>query len=152
MNLLGNASVYFFMFSLLTNNWRFINCRRKMTLLIRQNIAGWCQQTFCFKKVVDNTQLLHLKQTFQPIIWIFTEAEGDGIESRLLFKKISTLNKKKQCAKSVGKEKVKRPLRFVWLTFQVDDWLNNYGRQTAASYESGTGVEKQSCLINMMLF
>ena len=26
---------------------------------------------------------LHLKQTFPPIIWIFTEGEGDGIESRL---------------------------------------------------------------------
>ena len=33
----------------------------------------------------------HLKQTFPPIIWIFTEGEGDGIESRLLFKIFSTL-------------------------------------------------------------
>ena len=29
---------------------------------------------------------LNLKQTFQPIIWIFTGGEGDGIESRLPFK------------------------------------------------------------------
>ena len=29
---------------------------------------------------------LHLKQTNPPMIWIFTEGEGDGIESRLLFK------------------------------------------------------------------
>ena len=28
----------------------------------------------------------YLKQTFPPIIWIFTEVEGDGIESRLPFK------------------------------------------------------------------
>ena len=35
---------------------------------------------------------LHLKQTFLPIIWIFTEVEGDGIKSRLPFKIFSTLN------------------------------------------------------------
>ena len=34
---------------------------------------------------------LHLKQTFLPIIWIFTEGEGDGIESRLTFEIFSTL-------------------------------------------------------------
>ena len=28
---------------------------------------------------------LHLKQTFPPIIWIFTKGEGDGIKSRLSF-------------------------------------------------------------------
>ena len=31
-------------------------------------------------------------QTFLPIIWIFTESEGDGMESRLPFKILSTLN------------------------------------------------------------
>ena len=36
--------------------------------------------------------ICHLKQTFPPIIWIFTEDEGDGIESRLLFKSFSTLD------------------------------------------------------------
>ena len=35
---------------------------------------------------------LHLKQTFPPIIWIFTEGEGDEIESRLPFKIFSTLH------------------------------------------------------------
>ena len=39
----------------------------------------------------SNVLLLHLKQTLLPIIWIFTEGEGDGIKSRLPFKKISTL-------------------------------------------------------------
>ena len=39
----------------------------------------------------SNVLLLHLKQTFLPIIWIFTEGEGDGIESRLPFKIFSTL-------------------------------------------------------------
>ena len=38
------------------------------------------------KKFVDNAQ-----QTFLPIIWIFTEGEGDGIESRIPFKIFSTL-------------------------------------------------------------
>ena len=47
--------------------------------VIRQNIAGWCQQTFCFQKFVDCAQ-----QTFPPIIWIFTE--GDGINSGYLLK------------------------------------------------------------------
>ena len=31
----------------------------------------------------SNVLPLHFKQTFQPIIWIFTEGEGDGIESGL---------------------------------------------------------------------
>ena len=38
-----------------------------------------------------NVLPLHLKQTFPSIIWIFTEGEGDGIESRLPFKIFSTL-------------------------------------------------------------
>ena len=38
----------------------------------------------------SNVLPLHLKQTFPPIIWIFTEGEGDGIESRLPFKIFST--------------------------------------------------------------
>ena len=39
----------------------------------------------------SNVFSLLLKQTFTPIIWIFTECEGDGIESRLPFKIFSTL-------------------------------------------------------------
>ena len=38
----------------------------------------------------SNVLPLHLKQTFRPIIWIFTE--GDEIESRLPFKIFSTLH------------------------------------------------------------
>ena len=56
--------------------------------LIRQNIAGWCQQTFVFKcllTTLSNVLPLHLKQTFPAIIWIFTEGEGDGIKSRLIW-------------------------------------------------------------------
>ena len=34
---------------------------------------------------------VHLKQTFRPMIWIFTESKGDGNESRLLFEIFSTL-------------------------------------------------------------
>ena len=34
----------------------------------------------------------HLKQTFPPIIWIFTEGEGDGIESGLPFEIFSLPN------------------------------------------------------------
>ena len=45
--------------------------------------AGCCQQTFKYKKFVDNAQqcFAFMHQANFPIIWIFTE--GDGIESRL---------------------------------------------------------------------
>ena len=38
-----------------------------------------------------NVLPLHPKQTFRSIIWIFTEGEVDGTESRLPFKIFSTL-------------------------------------------------------------
>ena len=40
----------------------------------------------------SNVLPLHLKQTFPPIIWIFTEGKGDGIGPRLPFKIFSTLS------------------------------------------------------------
>ena len=39
----------------------------------------------------NNVLPLYLKQTFPPIIWIFTEGEGDWMESWLSFKIFSTL-------------------------------------------------------------
>ena len=54
--------------------------------VIRQNIAGWCQQNFVFKSFLTTPSIvlpLHFKQTFPPIIWIFTE--GDGVKTRLPF-------------------------------------------------------------------
>ena len=39
----------------------------------------------------SNVLPLHLKQTFLPIIWIFTEGESDGSDSRQPFKIFSTL-------------------------------------------------------------
>ena len=39
----------------------------------------------------SNVLPLHLMQTFPPIIWTFTEGEGDEIESRLPFKIFTTL-------------------------------------------------------------
>ena len=63
-----------------------------LSYIIRQNIAGWCQKTFFFFKILltmpSNVLPLHLNQTFPPIIWIFTAGEGDGVQSRLPFKKI----------------------------------------------------------------
>ena len=52
--------------------------------------AGCCQQTFEYKKFVDNAQqcFAFMPQANFPIIWIFTE--GYGIESRLPFKIFST--------------------------------------------------------------
>ena len=44
-------------------------------------------------KKPSNVLPYYLKQTFPPIIWIFTEGnKGDGIKSRLPFKIFSTLN------------------------------------------------------------
>ena len=56
-----------------------------------QNIARPCQHTFENKNFDDNTQSLNLKQTFPPMIWIFTQGEGDEIKSRLTIKIFSTL-------------------------------------------------------------
>jgi len=45
----------------------------------------------CLLTTFSNVLPLHLKQIFPPIIWIFTEGEGDGIESMLPFETFSTL-------------------------------------------------------------
>ena len=63
------------------------NSKESLLEVLRQNIDGWCQQTFCFQNFLttpSNVLPLHLKQTFLPIIWIFTEGEGVGIKSRLI--------------------------------------------------------------------
>ena len=60
------------------------NCSHHFVALLKSQQL-W---TFCFQNFFDIThQCLpyYLKQTFLPIIWIFTESEGDGIESRLSF-------------------------------------------------------------------
>ena len=57
-------------------------------------MLGDINKLFVFKSLLttpNNVLPLHLKQTFPPKIWIFTE--GDGIESRLSFKIFSTLIK-----------------------------------------------------------
>ena len=42
-------------------------------------------------KTSNNVLLLHLKPTFPSIIWIFTDCDCDGIETRLAFRIFSTL-------------------------------------------------------------
>ena len=57
-------------------------------------MLGDVNNFFVFKILLttsSNVLPLHLKQTFLPIIWIFTEGEGDVIESGLPFKSFSTL-------------------------------------------------------------
>ena len=41
--------------------------------------------------MLSNVLPLHLKRTFLPIIWIFTDGEGDGIKFGQPFKVFSTL-------------------------------------------------------------
>ena len=51
-------------------------------------MLGDVNKLFSFKTLLatpSNVLPLHLKQTFSLIIRIFTEGEGDGIESRLPF-------------------------------------------------------------------
>ena len=55
---------------------------------------------FVFKSLLtmpSNVLPLRLKQTSPPIILIFIEGEGDGIESKLPFKILSTLIGDKIC-------------------------------------------------------
>ena len=78
---LGKEAVWTFMHTTVAKN---------MSLSLKK----LCQQLFVFKSLLtspSNVLPLHLKQTFPPMIWIFTEGEGDGIESRLAFKIFSTL-------------------------------------------------------------
>ena len=49
--------------------------------VIKQHIAGWCQQTSL--TTPSNVLPLYLKQTFLPIVWIFTQGEEDEIKSKL---------------------------------------------------------------------
>ena len=59
-----------------------------------KTLLGIVNKLFVFKRLLttsSNVLPLHLKQTFPLVIWIFTEGEGDGIESRLPFKIFSTL-------------------------------------------------------------
>ena len=61
-----------------------------------KTLLGIVNKLFIFKSLLttpSNVLPLHLKQTFPPIICIFTEGEGDGIESRLSFKIFSTLER-----------------------------------------------------------
>ena len=55
-------------------------------MVLRQNIAGHCQQAFENKKFVDITQqcfALLPQVNFPANDLTFTEGESDGIESRL---------------------------------------------------------------------
>ena len=52
-------------------------------------LLGNVDKLYDFKSLLTMLSIvlpLHLKQTFPPIIWIFTEGEGDGMEFRLPFK------------------------------------------------------------------
>ena len=59
-------------------------------------MLGDVNKLFAFKSLLTtpsnvNVLPLHLKETFQHIIWIYKEGEGDGIKSRLPFTIFFTL-------------------------------------------------------------
>ena len=63
-------------------------------------MLGEVNKLFAYKRLLkmpSNVLPLHLKQTFPPIIWIFTEVEGDGIKSRLSSSIFCTLTYKMNC-------------------------------------------------------
>ena len=64
----------------------------------------------------SNALPLHLKQTVPPIIWIFNESEGDGIESRLPFKIFSTLLVRKNQSRFEGRP-IRKPHHEIWIDF-----------------------------------
>ena len=65
-----------------------LRCKGKILL-------GDINKLFVFKSLLimpsNVLPLLLIMQTFPPIIWIFIEGKGDGIETRLPFKIFSTL-------------------------------------------------------------
>ena len=69
--------------------WKFKLLAGKFTWGNKTNHCWLMSTKFLFSKFL----LLHLKQTFLPIIWIFTEGEGDGTESRLPFRIFSNLKR-----------------------------------------------------------
>ena len=84
-------------------------------------MLGDVNKPFVFKSLLitpSNVLPLHLKQSFQRIIWIFTEGEGDLIKSRLPFKIFSTL---------YAVEKWWFPLKcgFCKKSFIMNDFLQN---------------------------
>ena len=68
---------------------------RKVFLRCKSDHFWALSTNFLFSKVLlitpGNVLPLHLKQTFPPIIWNFTEGEGGGMESRLSFEIFFTL-------------------------------------------------------------
>ena len=71
----------------------------KFTKYVGKTLLGDVNKLFVYKSLMtthSNVLPLHLKQTFTAIILIFTEGEGDGIETRLPFKIFSTLKGSKR--------------------------------------------------------
>ena len=80
-------------------------------------MLGDVNKLFVFKSLFTtpiNVLHSHLKQTFPPIIWIFTEGEGDRIESRLPFRIFSTLQKVQEFSRINYKIPCESTTRIPW--------------------------------------
>ena len=85
----------------------------------------------------SNVLLLHLKQTFPPIIWIFTEGEGDGFISRLPFKMFSTLqNLLWRTFFSLRKWNLPNPIDIIWAISEIFENINALFCQELTKYQS----------------
>ena len=86
-------------------------------------MLGDVNKLFVFKSLLttsNNVLPLHLKQTFLPIISIFTEDEGDGIKSRLPFKIFLTLIK---VFKALNINRIETNVELLWnIVFSISFW------------------------------
>ena len=124
-----------------------------------KTLLGIVNKLLVFKSLLTTPSnvLLTTPQTnfFPPIIWIFTEGEGDGIEYRLPFKIFSTLHHKKlyflqsiwlQCGRFMT-SRIPKMLRFVLsilflsLVWSLISWLDlNHQNQAVFSVKD---IQKQ---------
>ena len=67
------------------HQWKFKLLAGKFTWGVKAKHCWALSKFFVFKILLTTTQQCFTFTPFPPIIWIFTEGEGDGIESRLSF-------------------------------------------------------------------
>ena len=90
-------------------------------------------------KMPRNVLPLYLKQTFLHTIWIFTEGEDDGINTRLPFKFFSTLqNSLLEFSPffSTRKWNLPNPIDIIWAISEIFENINALFCQELTKYQS----------------
>ena len=108
-------------------------------------------------KAPSNVLPLHVKQIFPPIMWIFTEGEGDGIESRVPFKIFSNLQNKcywfsSSTDNSLGRQCIICPSFSIFREGPLQDhWSSTWHPQTIGNSEAIRRVLLQVIFANFSL-